>query len=131
MSGIYLDASALVKLVITEPESAALRHFLAGDRLRFSSRVGAVEVRRAMSRQQERDAAVQVDAIMQGVRIVELDALLARAAEAVGPAALRTLDAIHLASALALGDELDEFVTYDARLADAARDAGLSVIAPS
>lgn len=130
MSAIYLDASALVKLVITEPETTPLRQFLGGDRAWFSSRVATVEVRRAADRQQERDAAAQVDAIMRGMHIVELDEALARTAGAVGPPALRSLEAIHLASALALGDELDAFVTYDSRLADAARAAGLTVVAP-
>ncbi len=66
-----------------------------------------------------------------GVEIIELDDDLAVRAAAVGPATLRTLDAIHLASALLVADEVDAVVAYDARLADAAQAAGLTVVAPA
>jgi uncharacterized protein len=82
-------------------------------------------------RQAEVDASEAVEAVLAGIELIELDDPIARAAGEMHPASLRSLDAIHLASALALGDELAAFVTYDARLADAARSAGLPVIAPS
>ena len=65
------------------------------------------------------------------IEVVELDAVIARAAAGLGPAALRTLDAIHLATARGLGAGLDAFVTYDDRLADAARSLGLPVVRPA
>lgn len=61
---------------------------------------------------------------------LELDERLATAAARRASASLRTLDAIHLASALSLADELDAFVTYDDRLTATARSAGLMVAAP-
>lgn len=68
---------------------------------------------------------------MQGLVVIELERRIGEAAAAVDPATLRSLDAIHLATALSLGAELDAFVTYDARLADAARAAGITVVAPA
>jgi predicted nucleic acid-binding protein len=128
---LYLDASALVKLVITEPESAALRMFISGDPLLISSRIGAVELRRVAARQDEQPAEPQVDAVLANMLVVEVDELVAASAGTVAPTYLRTLDAIHLASAVTLAPELDAFVTYNARLADAARAAGLNVVAPA
>lgn len=130
-SRLYLDASALVKLVITERESAALRIFLAGDPVLISSRIGAVELRRVAARQDEQPAEPQVDAILANMLIIEVDEGVAESAGAVHPTSLRTLDAIHLASALTLAPELDALITYDARLADAARAAGLNVVSPA
>jgi predicted nucleic acid-binding protein len=68
---------------------------------------------------------------LEGLVIVELDESMASIAATVEPSQLRSLDAIHLASALALGPDLETFVSYDARLADAARAAGLTVVAPA
>ena len=128
---LYLDASALVKLVITEQESAALRIFIAGDPLLISSRIGAVELRRVAARQDEQPAEAQVDAVLANMLFVEVGELVAASAGTVAPTSLRTLDAIHLASAVTLAPELDALITYDARLADAARAAGLNVVAPA
>jgi predicted nucleic acid-binding protein len=82
------------------------------------------------ARQRERPAEGQVEAVEAGIHFIELDEAIARAAGAAVPPSLRSLDAIHLASALSVSDELDALVTYDQRLADAARAAGLSVIQP-
>ncbi len=128
---IYLDASALVKLVITEIESDALALYLADDPVRLSSRIAAVEVRRVSDRQDERAAAPTVNAVLASLTFIDLDAVLAEAAGVVEPRTLRSLDAIHLASALAVREELDALVTYDVRLADAARAAGMTVVAPA
>ena len=76
-SRLYLDASALVKLVITERESAALRIFLAGDPVLISSRIGAVELRRVAAKQDEQPADSQVDAILANTLIVEVDEFVA------------------------------------------------------
>lgn len=128
---VYLDASALVKLVITEPESAALRVFLSARPVILSSRISSVEVRRVARRQTEQNADEAVDALLEGVRLIELDAAMAREAGIASPSSLRSLDAIHLASALSLGEELEAVVTYDHRLAEAAQKAGLAVETPT
>ena len=65
------------------------------------------------------------------VEVVDLDRAIAGVAATVGPPALRTLDAIHLATAIALLPDLDAFVTYDDRLAEAARAIGLPVVRPA
>jgi predicted nucleic acid-binding protein len=68
---------------------------------------------------------------LENLSIIELDAAVAHRAGQLEPALLRSLDAVHLASALAVADELDALVTYDGRFADAARDVGLTVVAPT
>lgn len=130
MSGrVYLDASAAVKLVVSELESASVRRFLAGETTRISSRVLAVELVRAVARVAPA-ALDQALALLGVMEFVELDQRVADRAAALEPVGLRSLDAIHLASALELGEELDAFVTFDARQADAARALGLTVAAP-
>jgi len=125
----YVDASALVKLVIEEPDSMAMnRWYVEAERL-VTSRVGHVETIRAASRR-DHDRGHR-DRVLAGVEIYELDAGVAAAAAGMQPALLRTLDAIHIATAMALVPELDAFVTYDDRLADAARAVGLPVVRPA
>ena len=103
------------------------RWFIETERL-LTSRVGAVETRRATARVAHE--AGRVDAVLDPVELVELDqAIVDRAAQA-GPPGLKTLDAIHLATALEIGP-IDAFVTYDDRLADAARLVGLPVVRPA
>lgn len=129
MSGIaYVDASALVKLVLVEPESPAVyRWFTEAPRI-ATSRLGVVETVRASSRR-EHDPAHR-DQLLRDVEVIDLDPAIAGVAAAIAPPAIRTLDAIHLATALALMPELDAFVTYDDRLAEAARRIGLPVVRP-
>jgi predicted nucleic acid-binding protein len=127
----YLDASALVKLIVAEPESGALRRYL-GERPRIiSSRIAEVELRRAVARQDEIDAGDRVSSLIATVELLELDGEVARRAGELTPATLRSLDAIHLASALVIAPEVDAVVAYDTRLAAAARAAGLAVVAPA
>lgn len=131
MSVWYLDASALVKLIVAEPESGALRRYL-GERPRIiSSRIAEVELRRAVARQDEIDAGDRVSSLIATVELLELNAEVARRAGELNPATLRSLDAIHLASALVIAPEVDAVVAYDTRLAAAARAAGLAVVAPA
>ncbi len=127
---VYLDASAAVKLVVSEPESASVRRLVAGQVTRVSSRVLAVELMRAVARASPAslDQARSLLAVMD---FVELNVEIAERAAGLEPVGLRSLDAIHLASALVLGNELDAFITYDARQADAARALGLTVGAPA
>lgn len=128
---LYIDASALIKLVITEPESWTLSDTLRGQML-ITSELSRVELRRAILRSGIGSGALGLAArVLSPVEQLRMDdAILDRAGE-VGPSTLRSLDAIHLASALSLGRELGALVTYDRRLAAAAEDAGLTVSAPA
>jgi predicted nucleic acid-binding protein len=126
---VYLDASALVKLVAREEETDALAAFLAQHRSQATSVIGLVEVRRAAARRPG-VAAERVEDVLERISVIGFDLATAAAAGSIGPVALRTLDAIHLASAAALGPDLEAFVTYDHRLADAARVLGMRDAAP-
>jgi predicted nucleic acid-binding protein len=129
---LYLDSSALLKLVSTEPESVALNRWLADqpNLVHVSSSVIRAEVPRAIWRA---DPGALPDSYRVIRRVVEVelsDEVLSRAA-GVRPQALRTIDAIHLASALTLRRELTAFVAYDKRLLAAAKDAGLPTASPA
>jgi predicted nucleic acid-binding protein len=126
VTGLYLDASAIVKLIIQEEEWAALLRVVRGQVL-FSSRITVVEVGKAVARSRP---GADMRTALSRISFVELDADLAQIAGVTGGNALRALDAIHVASALRLGPELDSFVTYDERQAEAARSAGLEVMSP-
>lgn len=126
--GTYLDSSALVKLVAEERESASLRSALADARSRVSCTLARVEVVRAV-RAKGPQAVRSARETLEGVELIELDTeLLDLAAELDAP--LRSLDAIHLAAAMELGDELEAIVTYDVQMARAATALGLPVISP-
>lgn len=126
MTVLYLDASAITKLVVNESGSLALRARVRGERL-ATSRVAVVEVTKAVAR-----ANPEADAgpILSRIAFVELDAELARIAAGTGGSGLRALDAIHVASAMRLGREVAAFLTYDERQAEAVRSVGLPVEAP-
>jgi len=125
----YLDSSALAKLVVREPESHDLRHFLTQSRLMVTSVISATEIRRAAQRIS--NAAVEATPrVMSIVAQMDVTRDLLLAAAKVQPAHLRTLDAIHLATAMDLASELDSFITYDNKLAEAAVLAGLHVEQP-
>jgi predicted nucleic acid-binding protein len=127
----YLDSSAVVKLVFAEPESAALRAFLAESHGGTSSVLARIEVARVVKRlSPSREARSSAGGILRNIAFLPLaDAIVFDAGE-VEPAILRTLDAIHLATALSIREGLAGMVTYDRRLADAARRAGLTVWSP-
>ena len=129
---VYLDSSALVKLVVLEPESAALREVLKGHAARLSSGLAEVEVPRAL-RRAGYGAAEQRRAgeLLARIALVDVDRAILRAAAAIAPSNLRSLDAIHLATALSLGQDLAGIITYDQRLAEAALSADLEVWAPT
>ena len=129
---VYLDSSALVKLVVHEPESAALREFLTTRTLRISSALAEVEVPRALQRAgygvaEDRRAAD----VLRHVALIEIDRQIRRRAAALGPAGLRSLDAIHLATALSVGEDLAGIVSYDQRLSEAATGADIPVWTPA
>jgi hypothetical protein len=119
-----------VKLIVNERETRALRAFLRGHPLRLTSRVATVEVSRTVARRRAA-ASAHVPAAFEGLALIELSAEVAAAAAALTPPGLRTLDAIHLASAQSAGAELAAFVTYDNRLAEAAGAVGLRVESPA
>lgn len=126
-----MDASALMKLVRREDETAALRDWMSvrSERPVISSELGRVEVLRAARRVGDR-ASTEARAVVADLDLVPLDrAVQDLACDVAGPP-LRTLDALHLASATQLGEDLAAFVTYDQRLAAAARTAGLVVATP-
>ena len=125
----YLDSSALVKLVLAERESAALRAALPPGGAHTSSRLSDVEVTRAARRAGHRDAD-RAQRVIATLALIPLSDDVLAAARALEPVALRSLDAIHLASALSLGNQLDAVVTYDARMLDAARSLGVRTLAP-
>jgi predicted nucleic acid-binding protein len=125
----YVDASALTKLALDEPGSDAMRRWYLEATRVICSRIGIVETRRAVTRR-EHDPA-HLETVLGSVEVIDFDAAIAGHAGTIGPAALRTLDAIHLASAMAVMGELDAFVTYDDRQADAARAVGLPVVRPA
>lgn len=130
MSALYLDSSAFVKLVVGETESAALRTYLASrDARRVSSALLRTESLRAV-RHLGPDALATVREGLRRVDLIGMDDRILDAAGTLAPQVLRTLDAIHLATALAVGDDLDAIVTYDQRMVDAARLIGLSTATP-
>jgi uncharacterized protein len=128
---LYLDSSALVKLVLEEMESEALRLYLTNWRQRISSIVADIEVRGAARRSRGEDGLRRASDVLGGVYLLELDAPIVELAAKLPPSSLRTLDAIHLASALSLGAHAGPFVTYDVRLKKTAATAGLEVGTPT
>lgn len=135
MAVFYADASALVKLVRDEAESEALRAFLADADL-VSSELVLTEIPRAVRRAVAQDPALPLDLLLErtaelidALALRPLDRALLEGAGALAEPVLRALDAIHVASAVAL-DPVGAFVTYDERQGAAARLAGLRTMSP-
>ncbi|TCC55856.1 PIN domain-containing protein [Kribbella pittospori] len=129
---IYLDSAAIVKLVHAESESQALRDWLdeRADVAWVSSVLAEIESARALARHAP-EAVTRLQLVLDLMDLVELDAGTRILAQTVKPATVRSLDAIHLATALRIDPQITSFVTYDKRLADAARSAGLTVDLPA
>jgi predicted nucleic acid-binding protein len=125
----YVDSSALVKLVIPEPESAALRTELARWERHVSSALARVEVIRACVRVDAR-ARRPAELAIRALDLVAADDALLEQAAGLAPAELRSLDAIHLASALLLRDSLGVAIAYDEGLLQAMDAAGLATASP-
>ncbi|MDR1449285.1 MAG: type II toxin-antitoxin system VapC family toxin [Propionibacteriaceae bacterium] len=125
----YLDTSALVKMVKEEPGSAAFQDLWLSGAEFASSILTKTELLRAV-RFGGDAATCQARATLEAVDLLPLDNFIAETAAGLAPAILRSLDAIHVASALALIPDLAAVVTYDTRMADAARLAALPVLAP-
>jgi uncharacterized protein len=126
---VYMDASALVKLVLAEPETHALAAELKGVERMVASEILEVEVMRATLRGAGDSEVARAQ--LEVVRLLALDEGIRRCAAELTPASIRSLDAIHIASALDLGGRLAAFYTYDQRMSEAAREAGLEVRAPA
>jgi predicted nucleic acid-binding protein len=131
----YADASAIVKIVRDEPESAALRAFIA-DEVLVSCELVLAEVPRAVHRAVADDDRLPLDVLigraaeaLDAMALAPIDRTLLLAAGAITGPGLRTLDAIHVVAAAGLGP-LDAFITYDERQGAAARLAGLRTVSP-
>jgi predicted nucleic acid-binding protein len=128
---IYLDSSALLKLLHEEPESAALAEWLSShaDNPMVSSEVAKVEVLRACRRINP-DVLPAARSLLAQLDLIPLTSDLIDDAADVGAVTLRSLDAIHLASALSIRSDVASFIAYDLRLGDAAVEAGLEPLRP-
>jgi uncharacterized protein len=127
---LYVDSSALVKLVVPEPETKALRDFLRSWPERVSSVVARIEVER-VARRIGGGAIRRARTVLSRIALVDLDDEVVETAAALKPPTLRTLDAIHLATALSLRTDLGAVCAYDARLAGAAAFQAIEVLGPS
>jgi uncharacterized protein len=128
---IYLDTSAFVKLVLGERVTPTLQEFLTerpGTPL-VSSVLLVIETRRAIVRQAPGELA-RADLLLTRIDQVDITLAVVEAASRLPDPTLRSLDAIHLATALQLGQELTALVTYDGRLAAAAGRQQLPVVTP-
>jgi predicted nucleic acid-binding protein len=128
---VYLDSSALVKLVFEETETDALERFLSDWPMRACSVVGGVEVVRIARLVQDQAVERHARLVLNGLATIHADESVLRHARELEPRALRSLDAIHLATALSLMPDLAGMVVYDERLAAAARHHGLTTWAPA
>ncbi|WP_204806045.1 type II toxin-antitoxin system VapC family toxin [Mycobacterium riyadhense] len=131
---IYMDTSALTKLLIAEPETPELRTWLTtqsnhGEYVTTSA-LSRVELMRVVARYGEPGQAERARYLLEGLDILPLTEPVMALAETIGPAALRSLDAIHLAAAAQVKRELKAFVTYDHRLLDACGEVGLATASP-
>ncbi len=129
---IYLDSAAVVKLAHAEPESPALRAWLdeRAETGWISSVLTEIESFRALARHAP-DAVVRLPAVLDQIDLIGLGPPIRVLAQTAGPATVRSLDAIHLGTALHTRRTLTWFVSYDKRLLDAARTAGLPTESPT
>ena len=128
---IYLDSAAVVKLVHAEPESAALRRWLdeRAEIQWISSVLTEIESFRALARYAP-EAASRLPDVLDQIDLIDLDQGIRMLAQAVTPTTVRSLDAIHLGTAMRFRSSLTSFVTYDKSLLPAAQAAGLPTDQP-
>ena len=127
----YLDTSALVKLVVAEAETDALRAWIgAASSPLVSCDLARAELLRAV-RRSATERVLQARAVLDSITLFAVTAATFESAGRLDPTILRTLDAVHVAAALELGDDLASIVTYDERLAAAAQANGIAVTAPT
>lgn len=126
----YMDSSAIVKTIIAEPESAALRRVLRRYAVHAACALARTETMRAVRRSDSMAVQRAQDA-MARLLVIEMTSALLTEAGRLDPVELRTLDAIHLASAMSLGTDLAVILTYDERMAAAAVSLGLPCSRPA
>ncbi|MEM7092027.1 MAG: type II toxin-antitoxin system VapC family toxin [Actinomycetota bacterium] len=130
MKAVYADTSALVKLVVEEPETAGLQSWLAeSDHVFVAGDLVRTELMRAVRRVVP-DRVRAAREVLDGLAMLQVRSSVFEEAGRLDPIGLRSLDAIHLASAFSLGDDLEALLTYDERLAVAAESHGIAVVAP-
>jgi hypothetical protein len=130
MPATYLDSSAIVKLVVEEPQSGALGRYLRRRRPLMSSALARTEVLRALLMEGE-PGLTRARAVLSRIDMVRLNDRVLAAAGTLLPADLRSLDAIHLATAQLLGGDLGKVVTYDERMIEAAQQLGIETTSPA
>jgi uncharacterized protein len=130
MAAVYVDTSAVGRVLLGEPDAPAVLRDLAGFDQHVASRLLRIELRRLALRE---DALEAADRLLDGVALIPLDDAILAASETLPPATVATLDAVHLATAvrLATAGVLDTVMTYDRRLADGAAHHGLRILAPA
>jgi uncharacterized protein len=130
VTAVYLDTSAVGRVLLGEPDAPAILRDIAEFDQRVASRLLRTELRRLAIRE---DRLREADQLLAGVALVPVDHETLAAAETVPPSTVGTLDAIHLVTALRLSraGHLAALMTYDVRLADGARRHGLPVLAPA
>ncbi len=129
MAATYLDSSALVKLAVEEPESGALRRYLRRRRPIVASALARTEVLRALLLEGD-EALERGRAVLARVELIRVNDRILTAAAMLRPEHIRSLDAIHLATAQGLATDLARVVTYDERMLDAAKQLGIRTAAP-
>lgn len=129
MAGVYVDTSALGRVLLGEPDAPAIIRSLRGFDQHVASRLLRVELRRLAMRH---GVLTQADQLLCGLALLPLEEAVLDAAETIGPSSVATLDAIHLVTALRLADAelVDAIMTYDVGLAEGGREHGLPVITP-
>ena len=126
---VYLDTSAFMKLITPEFETAALQRYLMSRSLRVSSALLRAEALRAAARVSLEHVA-KVRRQLRKVAMIDISRELLEQAGSLPPADMRSIDAIHIAAALSLGDDLGDIVTYDSRMISAGLIHGLTVVSP-
>jgi predicted nucleic acid-binding protein len=130
MAATYLDSSAIVKLGVEEPESAALRRYLRRRRPLMSSALARTEVLRALLLEGEPGLA-RGRAVLRRLDLIRISDRILNIAGGLAPPELGSLDAIHLATAQQLGTDLGQIVTYDERLLEVAKAVGIKTASPT
>ena len=130
MAIAYIDSSALLKLIVVEDETSALEADLASRDGLVTSSLAVVECHRAVRRAANRRIVQRTEQVFDAVYLLDLTPVILERASTIEPAMVRSLDAIHIATALSVDDDTLEVITYDDRMADAARSGGLRVVQP-
>lgn len=129
MSATYLDSSAIVKLVVRETETDALLRYLAVREVRVSSAIAKTEVRRALLLAGD-EAQQRGVVVLETIELVAVTDEVLDAAAQILPPTVRSLDAIHIATATLLKGDIETLVTYDRRMLDGAIRSGLDAFSP-